>query len=186
MRRNLVLTLILTAFLGLALSAANSGSAPLKSDEKLPAAVESTFRAAFPRAVIERLDAEEENGVMVYDFEFKDGTFEKETDIALDGTMLESTLVVVPDAVPEAAMKTIRATAKGGKLGRLERIQKSYDVKDGKVVALPATVTHFACEMTRAGKKAEVFVDSRGAVVEAPEWVSVKQPKPKPGGKAAK
>jgi len=35
-----------------------------------------------------------ENGVTVYDLEFKDGPVEKETDIAADGTMLEYTVVV--------------------------------------------------------------------------------------------
>ena len=40
---------------------------------KLPDPVTKTFQATFPKAQITKLDAEEENGVTVYDIEFKDG-----------------------------------------------------------------------------------------------------------------
>ena len=87
------------------------------TEDKLPEPVAKTFRAAFPKAEIQKLDVEKEEGVDVYDFEFKDGDVEKETDIAGDGTMMESTVVIAPEAVPAAAMKTIQAVAKKATLG---------------------------------------------------------------------
>lgn len=186
MRRTMVLPLILTATLGLLLAASQGGSTSLAPSAKLPEPVERTFRSVFPRAAIDRLDVAEEDGVMVYDFEFTDGKLEKETDITADGTMLETTLVVVPKVVTAAALKTIRETAKGAKLGRLERIEVSYVIESGKIVRLPAEETRFACEMSRGGKKAEVIVDAQGKVIEAPEWVSAKEPKTKPAGKTPK
>ena len=167
--------------IGLGLMAATSRSEPV-APENLPEAVAKTFHATFPNGKIEKLDVEEENGVMVYDFEFLDGAQEKETDIAVDGTMLESTLVVVAAAIPTPAMKAIRAAARGGKIGRLERIEMSYELKDGKVVKLPAQVTNYAAEMTRGGKQAEIFVAPDGKVTAAPEWAPIPPaPKAAPG-----
>jgi hypothetical protein len=149
----------------------------LATDAKLPEPVEKTFRVTFPDAVIQKLSSEVEEGVTVYDFEFKDGEREKETDIAADGTMLEWTLVIPSDAVPEPIMKVFLANAKGGKLGRLERIEVDYELADAKAVKLSKQLTRYAAEMTKGSKKAEVIVNSDGSVFEKPEWVPI-EPKP--------
>jgi uncharacterized membrane protein YkoI len=164
----------LVAVLGIVLLASPSRSASLKPDEKLPDPVEKTFRATFPKAEIDKVDATEENGIMVYDIEFTDGKQEKETDIAADGTMLEYTLVIAAKAIPPAAMKSIKAAAKGAKLGRCERIEITYETKDGAVVKLAEAVTRYAAEMARKGQNAEVIVSVDGTVVEPPTWVSAK------------
>ena len=140
---------------------------------ELPELVAKTFKAQFPKGQIEKLDATEENGVMVYDIEFKDGTVEKETDIAEDGTMLEFTVVIKSKKVPGAAMKSMKEAAKGAKMGRLEEIQITYETKDGKVVKLPAQKTHYAAELVKGSQQAEVIVTSNGQVVEQPEWVPI-------------
>ena len=151
-----------------------AGRAHEADDPKLPVAVRKTFEAKFPDAVIEKVDAEEEGGVVVYDIEFKDGATEKETDIAADGTMLEFTLVIDAKAVPWAAMKPIREAAAGAKMKRVEEIKISNETKGGKVLELPATVTHYAVEMTKGGKTAEIVVDADGKVVEDPRWADAK------------
>jgi hypothetical protein len=162
--------------------AATAGLAEEKAAKaKLPDAVAKTFATAFPEGVIQKADAEEENGVMVYDLEFKDGDTEKETDIAEDGTMLEFTLVIAADAIPAPVMKTINDAAKGATVGRLEKISVSYETKDGKVVKLPEALTRYAAEMAKGKKTAEVITNADGTVFEAPEWVE-----PKPEAKAAK
>jgi len=164
----------LSVCIGFAVVASPCRSAPLGPDEKLPDPVMKTFQETFPQGVIEKVDASEENGVMVYDIEFKDGKFEKETDIAADGTMLEFTLVIAAKAIPPAAMKTIKAAAKGARLGRLERIEVAYETRDGRVVRLPEVEIRYAAEMARKGKQAEIIVGAGGAVVEAPNWISAK------------
>ena len=143
----------------------------LKPDAKLPDAVANTFHAKYPNGAIEKIDVTAENGVNVYDIEFSDGKMEKETDIAEDGTMLEFTHVIPVKEIPAAPLKTIRVTAKGAKLGRLERIEIDYETKDGQVVKLPATVVRYAAEMTRKGMSGEVIVNADGTVSEAPNWV---------------
>src|SRR5262249_19222065 len=100
--------------LGLVLVAGSVRSAPFPQD-KLPEPVATTFKTMFPNGTIDKLDAEEEDGVMVYDFEFHAGDKEKEADIAADGTMMESTLVITQKDIPAVPMKAILAAAKGAK-----------------------------------------------------------------------
>ena len=154
---------------------AGASTSPAKSlppDARLPDAVTSALRAKYPKAVIERIDVLEENGVNVYDIEFAVGKSEHETDIAEDGTMLEFTNVIPLKDIPAAPLKTIReATPKGSRYGRIERIEIDYATRDGKVVKLPATVIRYAAEMMKKGQQAEIIVNADGSVSEAPSWV---------------
>jgi uncharacterized membrane protein YkoI len=137
-----------------------------KPPVKLPDPVAKTFQARFPNAQITKLEAEEENGVAVYDIEFKDGTLAKETDITAAGTMLEFTVVIPAQEVPAAAMKAVRAAAKGAKIGQIERVEISYETKDGKAVKLDKSVVHYEVEITKRGKTSEIVVAPDGSVVE--------------------
>ena len=139
-------------------------------DTALPDSVAKTFKATFPNAEILKVDVDAEDGVAVYDLEFKDGTTEKETDITADGTMLEFTIVVEAEDVPDAVMKTVRRTAEGSVIGRIEYIEISYETKNGRVVKLPETVINYAVEMTRGDKTAEIVVNPDGTVVEPAMW----------------
>lgn len=145
-----------------------------KADVKLPDAVAETFKKVFPKGEITKLDVEQENGVTVYDIEFRDGGIEKETDIAVDGTMLEVTIVVDAEAMPKTAMQTIQKTAKGAKIGQLERIEVSYETKDGKAIRLPKPITRYAAELAKGNQTAEVVVAPDGAVVEPAKWGEAK------------
>jgi hypothetical protein len=160
----------LVVFIGLALGA-STGLAQKKAPEvKLPEPVMKTFKAKFPKAEVHKIDVEEENGVTVYDIEFKDGDAEKETDISADGTVLEVTFVIEAKAVPKDAMKTIEKAAEGATMKRIERIEISHETRDGKVVKLEKPVTHYAVEMTKGKQSAEIVVTPDGAVVEKPKW----------------
>jgi uncharacterized membrane protein YkoI len=141
---------------------------------KLPDVVRKTFESRFPGAQIQKLEVEEEDGVMVYDLEFKDAEGEKETDITADGTMLEITYVIQPKDLPAAAARPILKAAEGATQGRTERIEITHQTKDGKVVKLPRPVTHYAMEMTKGGKTAEIVVDSGGKVLEEPDFGAAK------------
>jgi uncharacterized membrane protein YkoI len=163
--RSLTLVVVLCGLTGLPAEAPAQERGAAK---KLPEAVKKTFEARFPRAEIEKIDAEEENGVMVYDIEFKDGDTEKETDITADGTMLEFTVVVAARAVPEVAMKPIReaAAAAGATMKRIERIEIAYETKDGKAIKLPKAVTHYAVELQKGKQESEIVVAADGKVLE--------------------
>jgi uncharacterized membrane protein YkoI len=160
------LMMSLAALGGLAFLPATGHAQKTATDTKLPDAVKKTFDARFPKGQIEKVDAEQEGGVTVYDIEFKDGETSKETDIAADGTMLQFTVVIDAKAVPEAAMKPIQEAATGATMKRVERIEISHETKDGKTIKLPKTVTHYAVELKKGGQEAEIVVDAAGKVIE--------------------
>jgi hypothetical protein len=150
-------------------------ASPLPAQEggleaKLPAAVKKTFRAKFPKGEIQKLEAEVENGVRVYDLEFKDADVEKETDITEGGTMLEYTVVVDAKDVPATVMKAIRKEAEGATIKRIEWIEISYETRDGKTVKLAKPVVHYAVEMTRGKRTAEAVLSPDGRLLEPANW----------------
>ena len=146
------------------------GNGRSESNLPLPERVEKTFKAKFPQAEVTKLDVEKENGVTVYDFEFRDSASEKETDIAADGTMLEITLVIDATAVPPAAMNTIRSASKGAQVKRIEQIEVRYRTHDGKLTKLPKPITQYAVEMMRGDRKAEIVVAPDGSLLEPANW----------------
>jgi hypothetical protein len=156
--------------LGVILAPAAGSAQDRDLEAKLPAPVKKTFRTEFPRAVIEKLDVEEEGGVTVYDLECRDGTIEKETDITADGTMLEFTVVIEAKDVPEAAMKPIRKAAQGATMKRIERIEISYETKHGKTIKLPKPVTRYAVELSKGTRRAEIVVAPDGKEIEPARW----------------
>jgi hypothetical protein len=176
---------ILVVGIGLAFVAGTVGSTPVPPDQ-MPEPVAHTFKTLFPNGTIQKLDSEMEEGVMVYDFEFKTGDREKEADIAGDGTMMESTLVVTAKDIPAPAMKTIKKVAGKAKLGRMEWLETFYKPEGGKLVKLAKSEIHYACEMTKGDLMAEVFVTPEGKVTEAPEWVKAPAASTNTGGSTGK
>jgi uncharacterized membrane protein YkoI len=158
------------AIVGFALSSSSSRGQKRSSEVKLPNPVKKTFAAKFPNGEIFKVDVEEENGVTVYDLEFKDGGVEKETDITADGTMLEFTVVVDAKAVPEAVMKTIKRAAEGATIKRIECVEIGYDTKEGKVIKRPKPVTRYEVELAKGKRTAEFVVAQDGKVVEPARW----------------
>jgi hypothetical protein len=172
---------MLLALLGVLLAPAAGGAQDRDLEAKLPAPVKKTFRAHIPKAVIEKLDVEEEHGVTVYDLEFRDGTTEKETDITAGGTMLEFTVVIEAKDVPKSAMKPIRKAAEGATMRRIELIEISYQTKDGKAMKLPRPVTHYAVELSKGGRSTEIVVAPDGEVIEPARWGSDQEKKKSTG-----
>ena len=153
-----------------------------KPDAKLPEAVAKAFKAKFPKGKIVDVEVEEENGVTIYDFEFKDEGIDKETDIAADGTMLEFSVVVDARAVPAPAMKSIRDAAAGATIDRLEHAVIGYEARDGKTVKLPEPLNQYEAEMTKGEQRGEITVAPDGKVIEPAKWFNVKGEKEKDEG----
>ncbi len=158
------------AICGIAVSSATLNAQKQIKPQDLPAPVKKTFDTKFPNARIDSLEVEEEGGVMVYDFEFRDGKREKEADIAADGTMLERTLVITTKSVPKEAMKPIHDAAEGATMGRTEKISVRYETKDGKVVKLAKPEIHYAVVLKKGEMSTEICVNADGKVLEAPKW----------------
>jgi Putative beta-lactamase-inhibitor-like, PepSY-like len=140
------------------------------SETTLPEKVRKTFVDKFPNAAINKVDEGKEGGVNVWDIEFREGRTHKETDIAEDGTMLEYTVFVPKKSVPKAAMKQMEAAAQDAKMGRVERIEVTYETKDGKVLKLEKPHTKYAVELTKGDKMAEIVVDPNGKIIEERKW----------------
>ncbi len=137
---------------------------------KLPDAVAKSFKAHYPSAEITSREVEKEEGVEVYDFEFKDGAVERECDMAADGTILNSAVVVDAQSVPEAAMKAFEKAAAGGAIKRVEKSEIFAEPKAGKIVKLEKVRIEFEAELEKGGRHGEVVVTAEGAVVEGPKW----------------
>jgi hypothetical protein len=60
---------------------------------------------------------------------------------------------------------------------RIERIEISYRTKDGRAIKLPQPVTHYAVEMTKDARSAEVVVAADGKVLEPARWSGEKEEK---------
>jgi uncharacterized membrane protein YkoI len=142
-----------------------------KTKPTLPDAVAKAFKTEFPKGEIVKADEEKENGITVYDIEFKEGGVARETDIAADGTILEAATVVDAKAVPAAVLKAITAAAEGGTVGKIEKIEIRCEAKDGKITKLEKAKTTFEAALKKGDQTGEVVVDEKGAVVEAPTWV---------------
>jgi hypothetical protein len=171
------LTACVAALFGLILFSTPARAQKAEAASKLPDAVEKTFKAKFPKGEITKVELEDENGVKVYDLEFKEGGIEKETDITPDGTMLEYTVVVEPRSIPYAAMYAIRNAATNGNIKRVERVECSHETKDGKVIKLDKPTIRFEAEMSRGKQVAEVVVAADGKVLKPAKWSEEKAEK---------
>jgi hypothetical protein len=177
MKTSYRLTLKATALisLGFCTSISSADTSP-KTTTKLPSVVKKAFDARYPKATITGADANKENGLEIYDIEFKHKGLTKEADFAKDGTLLESTLVIELKDIPQDVADAIKKEAGDAIMGRAEKVEVNCSVKDGKITKLAKSELRYAVEISKDGKQAEVTVDPKGKVVEPPQW-DAEQPK---------
>jgi hypothetical protein len=147
------------------------------SKPTLPAAVDKAFKDTFKTGKITTFAEEKENGVTVYEIKFTVKDRQHETDIAADGTVMTKEIVVEMSKVPDAAAKAITAAAEGGTVTQVLKIETTYETKDGKVVKLDKVEKTFEAELVKGDQTAQVVVDEKGKVVEAPKWTKTKPTK---------
>ena len=111
---------------------------------------------------------EVENGVTIYDFEFKRNR--GEMDVAEDGTVISRETPVSLSKIPAAARKAIRKEAKGASIKQIERDQIRAELKDGQINKLDKPKYVYEAEMVKGKNEAEMQVSPTGEVIEAPEW----------------
>jgi hypothetical protein len=137
----------------------------------LPDAVAKAFHDRFPGGEITSTDTQKSEGVQIYDLEFKVGTAEWDCAIALDGTFLDTSVVMDAKSVPEAAMRAIEKAAAGGKIVHIWKLEIFADPKAGKLVKLDKARIEYEAELEKSGSGASVVVGEDGAVIEAPQWI---------------
>lgn len=135
---------------------------------QLPAAVKRTLEIACPDCKIDKAAREVENGVTIYDFEFKHG--KGEMDVTEDGLVVSRETVVHEKDVEAPARDAIRQAAAGGRVLQILREAVMADLLDGKVIKLDSPKFFYEAELAKAKEVAEIKVTPSGEVVETPVW----------------
>ena len=135
---------------------------------QLPAAVKRALETTCPNCEIDKAAREVENGVTIYDFEFKHG--KGEMDITAEGLVVSRETVMDEKNVEAAALDAIRQAAAGGRVAQILREEVSADLLDGKVLLLESPKFFYEAELAKGDQVAEIKVTPNGEVVEAPVW----------------
>jgi hypothetical protein len=127
----------------------DEGAKKIKESD-VPAKVMSTVKEKFPKAKIDSIEKETENGKVIYDFEMKLEGVKWEADIQDDGTLLETeqeikakdapvaVINAVKEKYPKGSIKEVMAKTKGSetKIHEYEVVVRQ-EAKDHEVTVAP-------------------------------------------------
>jgi len=133
---------------------------------KLPAPVAEAVKSECPNCTIAKSTREKENGIVVYDLEFRNG--QGEMDVAADGTIIERETAVPTSRIPAPALEAILNA--GGSLLQVEADEVRAEIKDGSVVKLDPPKIRYEADLVTGNKTAELVVTPEGQVIEGPKW----------------
>ena len=146
----------------------------VKAKVELPEAAAKALKDAFPKATVDEVKMEKEEGITVYEVELKEGKSETEVEVTADGTILEVETDVEMKDVPEAAAKAIQAAAEGAKIKEVSKEEVRAEIKKegetAKIVKLEKPKTLYEAEIVKGDKKGEITVAADGTVVEPLKW----------------
>lgn len=135
---------------------------------QLPPAVKQALETNCPNCKIDKATREVENGVTIYDFEFKHG--QGEMDVTADGLVVSRETVVPEKDVEAPALEAIRKAAAGGRIVQILSEKVTADLADGKVLKLDVPKYFYEAELSLGEEVAEIVVTPDGQVIEAPHW----------------
>jgi len=165
--------------MGLALAvsaayAADEAKPEAKAKVELPEAAAKALKDAFPKATVDEVKMEKEEGITIYEVELKEDKSEMDVEVAADGTILEVETDVEMKDVPEAAAKAIQAAAEGAKIEELAKKEVRAEIKKegetAKLVKLEKAKTLYGAEIIKGDQKGEIEVAADGTVVEPLKW----------------
>ena len=172
MKRQICSSMFVAAFLSGATVVAQNTELSSKEEKikisQLPDAVAQTLKTNCARCAIDKLTREIENGVTIYDVEFKQN--QGEIAIAPDGSVIDRETVVSVNDVPAAALDAIRKGAAGAKIKRVMKGEIRAEIKDGQIIKLSNPRYVYEAELEKRNQVAEIEVTAEGQVIEAPEW----------------
>jgi hypothetical protein len=96
-----------------------------------PAAVQDTMRRVAGKAVPDELDKEVENGVVVYQGEYRTGSGENSMKVAENGDLLEVKKEVAAAQLPAAVRATVGKTFAGASIKKAREVYIKGDPKPG-------------------------------------------------------
>jgi uncharacterized membrane protein YkoI len=135
---------------------------------ELPTAVVEALKTNCAGCSIDKATREVENGVTVYDIEFKHGR--GEIAVAGDGYVIDRETIVALNDVPAAAQEAIRKGAAGAKIKLVAKGEIHAELKDGQVIKLSSPRYVYEAELVKGNQQAEIEVSADGQVIESPEW----------------
>jgi hypothetical protein len=135
---------------------------------QLPSAVVQAIKTNCAGCPVDRATREIENGVTVYDIEFKDG--QGEIALAEDGTVIDRETIVQLKDVPDAALDAIRKGASGGKIKQVAKDEIRAELKDGQIIKLGSPQYVYEAELVKGNQIAEIEVSPQGKVIEFSKW----------------
>ena len=143
-----------------------------KSEVELPAAVVEAIKANVPDAEIDFVEVTEEDGITLYDIEFK--ADRGEIEVTADGTIIDVVTIITMEELPEAAAKAIQDAIEGATIKRLEKSEIRSEIKKeegiGTVVKLDTTRYVYEAELEKDGQTGEIAVDADGNITEPLKW----------------
>ena len=137
---------------------------------ELPETARSQLAARFPRARISEVEAEDDEGIMIYVVTLRDGQQTIEVDILGDGRILEIETAAQPGQIPPNVSKVLNSDRElrrtDGK--RILRRETWAAVEDGEIVGRHDVT--FIAIVTRGDRMREYRFDGRGKLLGEPEW----------------
>jgi uncharacterized membrane protein YkoI len=163
---NVIVAIALTTTAGQAMQ--DSAKEEKLKISQLPAAVVEAIKNNCSGCSIDKATREMENGVKIYDIEFKRG--QGEIALAEDGSVIDRETVVLLKDVPAAAQDAIRKGASGAKIKQVAKGEIRAELKDGQIIKLDSPRYVYEAELEKGNQVAEIEVSSDGRVIEAPQW----------------
>jgi uncharacterized membrane protein YkoI len=152
---------------------AETETADVTPETELPEAVKAAMQANVPDAEIDFVEVVDEDGVTLYDIEFKDNRGEIE--VAADGTVLDVVTIITMEDLPEAAAQAIKDATEGITILRLERSEIRSEIKKDEggtasIVKLETPRFVYEAEVKKDDQTGEITVDAEGNIIEALKW----------------
>jgi len=141
-----------------------------KAKVELPPAAAEAIAKAFPNMKIEKVKAEEENGVALFEVELEADKTEVEVEVSVDGVIVSVETEIALKDVPEAAAKVILAAAEGGKVEEVKKEEVMAEAKDGKIAPLAAVKVVYEAEIEKGTQEGEIEVAADGTIIEPLKW----------------
>ena len=136
----------------------------------LPPKAKAAVEALFPNCAITGVEAEDEDGVMLYEVTLVVNGLDAEVSLAADGTVAEVEWVVPTQALPTAVIEAIKKLAKDASVIRIEKEEIRAEAKDGKLVPLAKPRIVYEASLKKKDLFAEVEIAADGRVIEQPKW----------------
>jgi len=143
-----------------------------KPEVELPAAVVEAIEANVPDAEIDFVEVAEEDGITLYDIEFK--ADRGEIEVTADGTVIDVVTIITMEELPKAAAKAIQDAIEDATIKRLEKSEIRSEIKKegekGTVIKLDTPRYVYEAELVKDGQTGEIEVDADGNITEPLMW----------------